>query len=93
MLKRISNFQTKNTIKKIDDERLNNKFVGVFPADKINKFINFKQKIHEKTAKYLFLTANTEDSSKECKHWWSILDIEPKKIYAWHPNLHVKRLA
>ena len=35
MLKGISNFQTKNTIKKFDDERLNNKFVGVFPADKI----------------------------------------------------------
>ena len=93
MLKGISNFQTKNTIKKIDDERLNNKFVGVFPADKINKFINFKQKIHEKTAKYLFLTANTEDSSKEGKHWWSILDIEPKKILCLAPQSACKEVS
>ena len=53
-------------------------FVGVFPADKINN-INFKQMIHEKTAKHLFLIGNREDSSKEGRHWQSILDIEPKE--------------
>ena len=53
-------------------------FVGVFPANHINKFINFKSKIPEKTDKYPFLTANTGSLDKDGKHWWSILDIEPK---------------
>ena len=44
----ISNFQIENAIKRIDDEDFNNNFVGVFSADKTNKFINFKQMIHEK---------------------------------------------
>ena len=33
----------------------------------------------EKTAKYLFLIGNRGESSKQDKHWCSILDIEPKK--------------
>ena len=52
MLKGISNFQIEETIKQIDDEDLGNNFVGVFPADKMTKFIDFKQMILEKTAKY-----------------------------------------
>ena len=47
---------------KIDDEDLNDNFVGLFLADRMNKFINFKQMIHKK---HPFLIANTEDSSKE----------------------------
>ena len=53
-------------------------FVGVFPANHINKFINFKSKIPEKTDKYPFLIANTDSLYKDGTHWWSILDIEPK---------------
>ena len=79
MLKGISNFQIEDSIKEIDDEDLNNSFVGVFPADKMNKFIDFKQMIQEKTAKYPFIIAHAKDLSKEGEHWWSILDIEPKK--------------
>ena len=79
MLKRISNFQTEGTIKQIDNEDLTNNFVGVFPADKMTKFIDFKQVIQEKTAKYPFIIANTDDSSKEGENWWSILHIETKK--------------
>ena len=44
----------------------------------MNKFINFKQVMHEKTAKYHFLIANTDDLSKCGEHWWSILKMEPK---------------
>ena len=79
MLKGISNFQIEQAIKEIDDEDLNNNFVGVFPADKMTKFIEFKQLIQEKIAKYPFIIANNENSSKNGEHWWSILDIEPKK--------------
>ena len=34
--------------------------------------------ISEKKGKYPFLIANTDSSSKEGTHWWSVLDIEPK---------------
>ena len=56
MLKGILNFQIENAIKKINDEDLNNNLVGVFPWDKMNKSIDFKQMIHEKTAKYPFFS-------------------------------------
>ena len=35
--------------------------------------------ILEKTAKYPFLIANTDNLSKKAEHWWSILYIESKK--------------
>ena len=35
--------------------------------------------IKEKEAKYPFIIATTDYLSKNGEHWWSILDIEPKK--------------
>ena len=34
--------------------------------------------ISEKKEKYQFIIANTDSSSKQGTHWWSIPDIEPK---------------
>ena len=73
----ISNFQTESTIKNLNDEDIMKNFVGVFPANRMNKFINFKV-ISEKTGKYPFFIANTDSLDKNGAHWWSILDIEPK---------------
>ena len=92
MLKGISNFPIEQAIKKIDDEDLNNNFVGVFPADKMTKCIEFKQLIQEKTAKYPFIIANNKNSSKNGEHWWSILDIEPKKELFLFDSFSVKEL-
>ena len=75
----ISNIQIENTIKAINDEDLSNNFVAEFPSDKMRKFIDYKQLINQKTGKYPFLISNTGDSTKGGEHWWSILDIEPKK--------------
>ena len=59
-------------------------FVGVFPANHMKKFINFKSMISEKTGKYPFLIANTDSSDKDGTNWWSILDIEPKTgLFFW----------
>ena len=74
----ISNFQIENTIAKIGNVDLNNNFVGVFPLNHINKFINYSTMISAKEGKYPFFMANTDDSQKGGTHWWSILDIEPK---------------
>ena len=63
----ISNFQTTD---------LSDNFVGVFPSNYMNKFINHAAMI-EDSGKYPFITANTDSADKLGEHWWSILDIEP----------------
>ena len=73
----ISNFQIENAIKNIGDDDLNDNFVGVFPANYMNKFIDHDSMISEKR-KYPFIIANTDNSEKPGVHWWSILDTEPK---------------
>ena len=50
----------------------------------MTKFIDYKQLINQKTGKYLFLISNTGDSTKGGEHWWSILDIEPKKDFLFY---------
>ena len=73
----ISNFQIEEAFKKIDDEDLLNNFVGVFPSNYMNKFINHAAMI-EDSGKFPFIIANTDASNKSDVHWWSILDIEPR---------------
>ena len=48
MNKGISNFQIENAIDNIGDEDLNNNFVGVFPSNCMNKFINHSAMISSK---------------------------------------------
>ena len=74
----ISNFQIKNAIKNVKHEDLDDCFVGVFPSNHMNKFINHAVMISEKKGKYPFVIVNTDSSEKGDTHWWSILDIEPK---------------
>ena len=73
----ISNFQIEQAFKKIDEEDLLNNFVGVFPSNYINKFINHEAMI-EDSGKFPFITANADGSDKPGVHWQSILDIEPR---------------
>ena len=74
----ISNFQIEDAFKKIGDEDLSEYFVGVFPSNDMNKFINHAAMISDK-GKYPFIIANTDASNKPGVHWWSILDIDPRK--------------
>ena len=78
MRRGISNFQIENEIKNIKDEDLDDNFVGVFPSNYINKFINHAAMISEKKGKYPFVIANSDSGEKGGTHWWSIFDIEPK---------------
>ena len=50
----------------------------VFPANQMNRFIDYKTMMSEKNGKYPFIIANTDSSDKGGTHWWSILDIEPQ---------------
>ena len=60
MSKGISNFQIENAIDNIGDEDLNNNFLGVFPSNRMNKFINHSAMISSKKGKYPFVIANTD---------------------------------
>ena len=68
MLKGISNFQIESAIKNLNNDDLNENSVGVFPANHMSKFIDFKSLISEK-----------KQERRKGTHWWSILDIEPKR--------------
>ena len=78
MTKEISNFQIENAIESIDNEDLNDNFVGVFLSIHLNKFVNHAAMISEKKCKYTFVIVSNDTSEKEDTHCWSILDIEPK---------------
>ena len=43
MSRGISNFEIEKVFKEINNEDINKNFLGVFPSDKINKFIMFKK--------------------------------------------------
>ena len=78
MTKKITNFQIETFLKNINNSDIDDNFVGVFPANHVNRFIDYKSMISEKKSKYPFIIANTDSSDKTGMHWWSILDIEPR---------------
>ena len=75
----ISNFQIEDAIANIRDDNLTNNFVGVFPSNYMNKLIDDTAMMNELGGKYPFIIANPDARSKQGTHWWSILDIDPKK--------------
>ena len=48
MAQGISNFQIEKAFENINDTDINNNFVGVFPANRMNRFINYKSIISKK---------------------------------------------
>ena len=81
----ISNYQIENAFRKIGNEDLLENFVGVFPSNYMNKFINHAAMISDR-GKYPFIIANTDASDKPGVHWWSTLDIEPRNdIFFFDP--------
>ena len=70
--------ETQKGEKDINNKDINNNFIAAFSSNYINKFIDHVTMISEKKKKYQFIIANTDSSSKQGTHWWSIPDIEPK---------------
>ena len=92
MSKGIPNFQIETTLKNINDEDLNDNFVGVFQANEMNRFIDHKSVIFEKKSKYRFIIATTDSSDKGGTHLWRILDIEPRTDLFFFYSLYVDGL-
>ena len=68
MSKEILNFQIEQAIKNLNNNDIMKNFAGGFPANYMNKFIDFKSMISEKTGKYPFLIANTDSSETRTVH-------------------------
>ena len=75
----ISNDEVIKFFENEQDDDLKENFIGVFPSDYINKFISFHEMAREKSKKYPFIIMNTDRSNKPGTHWWSFLDLHPKK--------------
>ena len=76
----INNIQIENFFQKEENEDLKNNFVGVFSMDYITRYIKFHELVREKKkGKYPFAIFNTDPHNKPGTHWWSFLDIQPKK--------------
>ena len=76
----ISNEAIKDFFEKINDEDLKSNFIGVFPSNFINKFISYHSIMKDRSKlKYPFIIMNTDRSDRAGTHWWSFLDLHPKK--------------
>ena len=76
----ISNEAIEDFFEKINDEDLKSNFIGVFPSNFINKFISYHSIIKNRSkVKYPFIIMNTDRSDRAGTHWWSFLDLHPKK--------------
>ena len=76
MSKGISNIEIKNLFKQINNDDLSENFLGVYPSDKINKFIRFEKMMPRK--KYPFLISDTDRSDQGGTHWSNKMNISPK---------------
>ena len=54
-------------------------FVGVFPSNYVIRFISFHSMMTESGARYPFIIINTDRRDKNGTHWWSFLNLHPKK--------------
>ena len=68
MTEGISNFQIEQAFTNIGDEDIDGNFVGIFPSNYMNKFIDHAAMISETKGKYPFAIANTDSSSKGGTH-------------------------
>ena len=76
----ISNEAIEDFFEKVNDDDFKNNFIGVFPSNFINKFISYHSIIKERSkVKYPFIIMNTDRSDRVGTHWWSFLDLHPKK--------------
>ena len=75
MFHEISKFEIEKIFKDINNEGIDDSFLGVFlfPSNKVNKFGLFEKMMPEK--KYRFIISNTDREDQPGTHWWSTLNI------------------
>ena len=78
MNKGISNFQIDKFFKE-QNEALQKNYMGTYSIDSISKYIDFYSIIKKRNAQHPFAIFNTSTENEKGEHWWSFLDIRPKK--------------
>ena len=53
--------------------------MGVYSIDSITRYTNFYEIIKKRNGKYPFAIFNTDKYNKTGTHWWSFMNIHPKK--------------
>ena len=79
MSKGISNFEINKFFENEENQDLKNNYMGVYSIDSITRYINFYEIIKKRNGKYPFPIFNTDKHNKPGTHWWSFMDIHPKK--------------
>ena len=51
----------------------------VYSIDSITRYINFCEIIKKRNGKYPFAIFNADKHNEPGTHWWSFMDIHPKK--------------
>ena len=74
----ISNVTIENFIGEENDDFQRN-LVGVFSSNRTTPFLNFLKMMKRKGSHYPFIILNTERTNSPGTHWWSILNIYPRK--------------
>lgn len=69
MSRGISNILIEKAFRDLNDEDIDDNFVGVFPGNHINRFINCKTMMLEKKGKYTFIVPNIDSSDKDGTQW------------------------
>ena len=75
----LSNLELEHFIKNDTSTELKKNFKKVISSNSLTKYIDFKTILKENDAKYPFIIMNTARVNTNGVHWWTILNIEPKK--------------
>ena len=79
MDKGISNLQIEKFFHNEQNEDLRKSYLGIYSMDSITRYINFYEIIKKRCAKYPFAIFKTDRHNQPGTHWWSFMDIHPKK--------------
>ena len=81
MNKGLTNFQIDKFFQNEENEEIKKNYVGAYSMDSLTSYINFSEIIKRKNSKYPFAIFNTDNHNQSGTHWWSFMDIHPKKSY------------
>ena len=81
MSKGISNFHIEEALRNINNPDIDDNFVGAFPANDTNEFIDCKSMISEKKGKPPFLIVNTDSSNKKIRTGGAYWTLNQKQTY------------
>ena len=87
MTKGISNLEIEKFFENEENQDLKNNYMGVYWIDSIRRYINFYEIIEKNNEKYPFAIFNTDKHNKPGTHWWSFMDIHPRKILLFFESL------